>query len=186
MPDFQQYPEPMVFHQALVGVIPSSTDVDLKFNFAIDGEHAGTEDINGGGLTKVGKLLPLRIFPDPSQTGSLLQVSILEGCEMATCEIVAAPIASHKIIKELSEAQITYKGEVTIEMYFDGVILGTSRIFSSSYWKTEKFYLPPGSRGYIFQWKQIDNVSLEPRGYVGSLDTDLLLGDTEAPEVRVG
>tara|TARA_Y100001947_G_C10282191_1_gene279032 strand:+ start:237 stop:797 length:561 start_codon:yes stop_codon:yes gene_type:complete len=186
MPDFQQYPEPMVFHQALVGVIPSSTDVDLKFNFAIDGEHAGTEDINGGGLTKVGKLLPLRIFPDPSQTGSLLQVSILEGCEMATCEIVAAPIASHKIIKELSEAQITYKGEVTIEMYFDGVILGTSRIFSSSYWKTEKFYLPSGSRGYIFQWKQIDNVSLEPRGYVGSLDTDLLLGDTEAPEVRVG
>ena len=186
MPDFQQYREPMVFHQALVGVIPSDTDVDLKFNFAIDGEHAGTEDISGSGLTKTGKLLPLRIFPDPSQTGSLLQVSILEGCEMVTCEIVAAPIASHKIIKELSEAQISYKGEVTIEMYFDGVILGTSRIFSSPYWKTEKFYLPSGSRGYIFQWKQIDNVSLEPRGYVGSLDTDLLLGDTEAPEVRAG
>ncbi len=186
MPDFQQYREPMVFHQALVGVIPSSTGVNLKFNFAIDGEHAGTEEINGSGLTKTGKLLPLRIFPDPSQAGSLLQVSIIEGCEMATCEILAAPIASHKIIKELSEAQITYKGEVTIEFYFDGELLGTSRIFSSSYWKTEKFYFPSGSRGYIFQWKQIDNVSLEPRGYVGSLDTDLILGDTEAPQVPVG
>ena len=186
MPDFKQYPEPMVFHQALVGVIPGGTGVGLKFNFAVDGEHAGTEEINGDGLTKTGKLLPLRIFPDPSQAGSLLQVSIIEGCEMVTCEILAAPIASHKIIKELSEAQITYKGEVTVEFYFDGELLGTSRIFSSSYWKTEKFYLPSGSRGYIFQWKQIDNVSLEPRGYVGSLDTDLILGDTESPQVPAG
>ena len=185
MPDFQQYRERMVFHQALVGVIPSSTDFNLKFNFAIDGEHAGTEEINGSGLTKTGKLLPLRIFPDPSQAGSLLQVSIIEGCEMVTCEILAAPISSHKIIKELSEAQITYKGEVTVEFYFDGELLGTSRIFSSSYWKTEKFYLPSGSRGYIFQWKQIDNVSGEPRGYVGSLETDLLLGDKETPSVPV-
>ena len=185
MPDFKQYPEPMVFHQALVGVIPGGTGVGLKFNFAVDGEHAGTEEINGDGLTKTGKLLPLRIFPDPSQAGSLLQVSIIEGCEMVTCEILAAPIASHKIIKELSEAQITYKGEVTVEFYFDGELLGTSRIFSSSYWKTEKFYLPSGSRGYIFQWKQIDNVSGEPRGYVGSLETDLLMGDKETPAVPV-
>ena len=185
MPDFQQYREPMVFHQALVGVIPSSTDVNLKFNFAIDGEHAGTEEINGSGLTKTGKLLPLRIFPDPSQAGSLLQLSIVEGCEMVTCNIVAAPVASHRVVKELSEAQITYKGEVTIELYFDGVLLGVSRIFNSSYWKTEKFYLPSGSRGYIFQWKQIDNVSSEPRGYVGSLETDLLLGDKETPSVPV-
>ena len=185
MPDFQQYPEPMVFHQALISVIPSGTDVNLKFNFATDGEHAGTEEISGGGLTKTGKLLPLRIFPDPSQAGSLLQLSIVEGCEMVTCNIVAAPVASHRVVKELSEAQITYKGEVTIEFYFDGVMLGTSRIFSSSYWKTEKFYLPSGSRGYIFQWKQIDNVSGEPRGYVGSLETDLLMGDKETPAVPV-
>ena len=185
MPDFQQYPEPMVFHQALISVIPSGTDVDLKFNFATDGEHAGTEEISGGGLTKIGKLLPLRIFPDPSQAGSLLQLSITEGCEMVTCNIVAAPVASHRVVKELSEAQITYKGEVTVEFYFDGVMLGTSRIFSSSYWKTEKFYLPSGSRGYIFQWKQIDNVSGEPRGYVGSLETDLLMGDKETPAVPV-
>ena len=185
MPDFQQYPEPMVFHQALVSVIPSGTDVNLEFNFAIDGEHAGIEEISGGGLTKAGKLLPLRIFPDPSQAGLLLQLSITEGCEMVTCNIVAVPVASHRVVKELSEAQITYKGEATIEFYFDGVMLGTNRIFSSSYWKTEKFYLPSGSRGYIFQWKQIDNVSGEPRGYVGSLETDLLMGDKETPAVPV-
>jgi hypothetical protein len=185
MPDFQQYPEPMVFHQALIGVIPGDTDVNLKFNFATDGEDAGTEEINGVGLTKKGKLLPLRVFPNPSQAGSLLQLSVIEGCEMATCQIVAAPVASHRVVKELSEAQITYKGEVTIEMYFDGALLGSSRIFSSTHWKTEKFYLPSGSRGYIFQWKQIDNISLEPRGYIGSLETDLLMGDKETPQVTV-
>ena len=185
MPDFQQYPEPMVFHQALIGVLPKATDANLKFNFATDGEHAGTEEVNGIGLTKTGKLLPLRVFPDPSQAGSLLQLSIIEGCEITTCNIVAAPVSAHKVVKELSEAQITYKGVVTIEMYFDGVLLGGSRIFSSNSWKTEKFYLPSGSRGYIFQWKQTNNTSLEPRGYVGSLETDLLLGDTETPQVPV-
>jgi hypothetical protein len=183
MPDFQQYPEPMVLHQALVGVIPKATGTSLKFNFAVDGEHAGTEEVVGAGLTKAGKLLPLRIFPEPSQAGSLLQVSVDQGCEMISCQIIAAPIASHKVVKELSEAQITYKGDITIEMYFDGVILGTSRVFSSVGWKTEKFYLPSGSRGYIFQWRQIENVNIAPRGYVGSLETDLSMGDTETPEV---
>ena len=185
MPDFQQYSQPMVFHQCLVNVIPDSTDKDIRFLFSVDGEHAGEDQIAKIGLAKQGKILPLRIFPNPSQVGSLLQVSIDHGCEMASCEIVAAPVASHKIVKELSEAQITYKGEVTVQMYFDGVLLGTSRTFSSTTWKTEKFYMPSGSRGYIFQWKQIDNTNAEPRGYIGSFETDLLLGDMETPAVTV-
>ena len=182
MPDFQQYPEPMVLHQALASVIPKETGTDLIFNFATDGEHAGED---GSGLTEEGKLLPIRIFPNPSQVGSLLQISIVGGCEMVRCDIVAAPVSSHRVVKELSEAQITYKDKVTIEMYFDGVLLGTNRIFSSPFWKTEKFYLPSGSRGYIFQWRQINNADLEPRGYIGSLETDLLMGDTETPSVPV-
>ena len=183
MPDFQQYREPMVFHQALVGVIPSSTDVNLKFNFAIDGEHAGTEEINGSGLTKTGKLLPLRIFPLPAQAGSLVQVATTKGCEMVRCEIMSAPVAVHKVVKELSEAQITYKDTVTLQFYFDGVKIGGDRIFTSTTWKTEKFYLPSGSRGYIFQWKQIENTDLNPRGFVGSFETDIIVSDTETPTV---
>jgi len=183
MAEFKQYPEPMVFHQALVGVIPKATGGDLNFKFAVDGVSAGSDIVTGSGLAEAGKLLPLRIFPDPSSAGSLLQVAIEEGCDMVTCEILAAPIVSHKVVKELSEAQITYKGRVTIEMFFDGALLGTSRIFESDTWKTEKFYLPAGSRGYIFQWRQTNNADLESRGYVGSLETDLSLGDTETPEV---
>tara|TARA_R110002020_G_scaffold10276_1_gene39580 strand:- start:1491 stop:2048 length:558 start_codon:yes stop_codon:yes gene_type:complete len=183
MPDFQQYPAPMVLHQAMVDVVPNADDNDLKFQFAVDGVHAGTESITGAGLSKAGKLLPLRIFPNPSQAGSLIQISIKEGCEMVNCQIMAAPIASHKIVKELSEAQITYKGGVTIEMYFDGVALGSSRYFTSETWKTEKFYMPSGSRGYIFQWKQIENANQNPRGFVGSFETDIIVSDTETPAV---
>ena len=185
MADFQQYQQPMVFHQCLVNVIPDSTEKDIKFIFAVDGEHAGKDQLSKEGLATQGKILPLRIFPNPSQVGSLLQVSIEQGCEIVSCEIVAAPVASHKVVKELSEAQITYKGEITIEMYFDGILLGSSRTFTSPTWKTEKFYMPSGSRGYIFQWKQINNANAEPRGYIGSFETDLLLGDTETPAVVV-
>ena len=183
MADFQQYPAPVVFHQALVGVIPREDGDDLKFNFAVDGDHAGTETISGAGLAVKGKLLPLRIFPNPSQAGSLVQVSIEEGCDMVSCELVAARIAAHRVVKELSEAQITYKGDVTIDMYFDGTKLGSSRFFSSTGWKTEKFYMPSGSRGYIFQWKQIDNTNNNPRGYVGSFETDISISDVETPAV---
>ena len=183
MPDFQQYPTPMVFHQALVGVVPDVSDNDLLFNFAVDGVHAGTENVTGSGLAEAGRVLPLRIFPDPSQAGTLIQISIEDGCEMVRCDIVAAPVDSHRVIKELSEAQITYKGDVTLEFYFDGSMIGLSRFFSTTEWKTEKFYMPSGSRGYIFQWKQIENTNQNPRGYVGSFETDIKLGDVETPAV---
>ena len=183
MAEFQQYPSPVVFHQAMVGVIPRESGGDLKFNFAVDGEHASTETVRGSELTVKGKLLPLRIFPNPSQAGSLVQVSIEDGCDMVSCELVAAPVSSHRVVKELSEAQITYKGDVTIDMYFDGNKLGSSRYFSSTVWKTEKFYMPAGSRGYIFQWKQVENTNSNPRGYVGSFETDISVSDVETPAV---
>ena len=181
MPEFRQYPTPMVLHQAMVDVVPRSSKNDLRFHFAVDGDHAGTEDVAGTGLSVAGKILPLRIFPDPSQTGSLIQISVEEGCDIVYCEIVAAPVSSLKIVKELSEAQITYKGDVTIEMYFDGGLLGSSRYFTSEVWKTQKFYMPSGSRGYIFQWKQVENTNLNPRGYVGSFETDIIISDKETP-----
>jgi len=183
MADFQQFTAPVVIHHALIDAVPKITDGDLWFNFAVDGVHAGDEKIGGSGLTVKGKLLPLRIFPLPSQAGSLVQVSTTRGCEMVRCEIISAPVASHKVVKELSEAQITYKGTVTLQFYFDGVKIGGNRVFTTTAWKTEKFYLPSGSRGYIFQWKQIENEDQSPRGYVGSLETDIQLQDTEQPQV---
>ena len=183
MPDFQQFTAPVVLHQALIDAVPSETDGDMQFNFAVDGNHAGSDSISGAGFAVKGKLLPLRIFPLPAQAGSLVQVAAIKGCEMVRCEIMSAPVAAHKVVKELAEAQITYKGTITLQFYFDGVKIGNDRIFTSATWKTEKFYLPSGSRGYIFQWKQVENADLSPRGYVGSLETDILPLDIEQPRV---
>ena len=183
MADFQQFTAPVVLHHALIDAVPKTTNGNMDFNFAIDGNHAGNESINGAGLTVRGKLIPLRIFPFPAQAGSLVQVATTKGCEMVRCEIMSAPVASHKVVKELSEAQITYKGTITLQFYFDGVKIGSDRNFTSTTWKTQKFYLPSGSRGYIFQWKQIDNTDLSPRGYVGSLETDIQPQDIEQPRV---
>ena len=183
MPDFQQFNEPVVLHHALIDAVPSDNDADMQFNFAVDGDHAGDDSISGAGLAVKGKLLPLRIFPDPSQAGSLVQVSVVKGCDMVRCDIISAPVGAHKSVKELSEGQITYKDTVTLQFYFDGTKAGNDRIFDSTTWKTEKFYLPSGSRGYIFQWRQVDNADLSPRGYVASLETDILPQDIEQPRV---
>ena len=183
MPDFQQFTTPVVLHHALIDAVPSDTNGDMRFNFAVDGVHAGNETIKGAGLAVKGKLLPLRIFPLPSQAGSLVQVATTKGCEMVRCEIISAPVAAHKVAKELAEVEITNKDTVTLQFYFDGVKVGGDRTFTSTTWKTEKFYLPSGSRGYIFQWKQVDNADESPRGYVGSLETDIQLQDLEQPRV---
>ena len=183
MPDFQQFTAPVVLHHALIDAVPKTTNGDIDFNFAVDGVHAGNDSISGTGLTVRGKLLPLRIFPLPAQAGSLVQVATTKGCEMVRCEIMSAPVAAHKVVKELAEAQITYKDTITLQFYFDGTKIGNDRIFTSATWKTEKFYLPSGSRGYIFQWKQVENADLSPRGYVGSLETDILPLDVEQPQV---
>ena len=183
MPDFQQFNEPVILHHALIDAVPSGSNGIMRFNFAVDGSHAGDDNINGSGLSVKGKLLPLRIFPDPSQAGSLVQVAAMDGCQMVRCDIISAPVAAHRVVKELSEGQITYKNVVTLQFYFDGVKLGGDRRFFSSTWKTEKFYLPSGSRGYIFQWRQIENADLSPRGYVGSLETDIQPQDIEQPRV---
>jgi hypothetical protein len=183
MPDFQQFNAPVILHHALIDAVPKTTNGDMDFNFAVDGSHAGNDSISGLGYTVRGKLLALRIFPNPSQAGSLVQVASTKGCEMVRCDIISAPVGAHKVVKELSEAQITYKNTVTLQFYFDGTKLGNDRIFTSTTWKTEKFYLPSGSRGYIFQWRQIDNTDLSPRGYIGSLETDIQPQDIEQPRV---
>ena len=183
MPDFQQFNAPVVLHQAIIDVVPKATNGNMQFNFAVDGVHAGDDTIVGEGLSVKGKLLPLRIFPNPSQAGSLVQIAAIEGGEMVRCDIISAPVGQHRSVKELSEAQITYKGTITLQFYFDGVKVGSDRIFTSDGWKTEKFYMPAGSRGYIFQWRQVENADDTPRGYVASLETDILPLDTEQPRV---
>ena len=185
MPEFQQFPAPVIVQSAYLGVIPDKETTELRILFAVDGVQAG-EDVIKIESEGIQKLKMIRAFPNVNKVGQVVQVSPAGGCEISTCEIIADPLGSFKIVKEVAEVQCSYKGTVTLQMYFDGVQLGTDKTLTSTDWKTEKFYLPSGSRGYVFQWKQVDNADGSLRGYVASVDTDLALADLESPRVPVG
>ncbi len=185
MPEYQQYPAPVLIQSAYLGLIPDENSTEVRILFALDGVQVGEDVISLNADSKT-KLKMIRAFPDMNKVGQVVQVSPAVGCEISSCEILADPLASFKIVKEVAEVQCSYKGTVTIQIFFDGIQLGSDKLLDSTDWKTEKFYLPSGSRGYVFQWKQIDNADGSDRGYVASVDTDIALADLESPKVQVG
>ena len=185
MPEYQQFPAPVIIQSAYLGLIPNEAATELRILFAVDGVQAG-EDVIQIDSTAKEKIRMIRAFPEMNRVGQVVQISPSTGCEISSCEIIADPLASFKIVKEVAEVQCSYKGNVTIQTFFDGTQLGSDKLLTSTDWKTEKFYLPAGSRGYVFQWKQVDNADGSERGYVASVDTDLALADLESPRVPVG
>lgn len=185
MPEYQQYPAPVILQSVYLGLIPDDAASELRILFAVDGVQAGEDVIRIPSDSKK-RLKMIRAFPDVNKVGQVVQVSPSAGCEISSCEIIADPLSSFKIVKEVAEVQCSYKGNVTLQMFFDGVQLGNDKALSSTDWKTEKFYLPSGSRGYVFQWKQVENADGSDRGYVASVDTDLALADLESPRTPVG
>ena len=185
MAEFQQFPAPVIIQSAYLGIIPNEDATEVRILFALDGVQAGEDVISLNAESKT-KLKMLRAFPSMNKVGQVVQVSPSSGCEISSCEIIADPLANFKIVKEVAEVQCSYKGMVTIRVFFDGVQLGADKELTSTDWKTEKFYLPSGSRGYVFQWKQVDNADGSDRGYVASVDTDIALADLESPRVQVG
>jgi len=185
MPEYQQYPTPVIVQSAFLGVIPLVESPEVRILFAVDGIQAGEDVIKIPG-SAASKLVMIRAFPNMNKVGQIIQISPSSECEISTCEILAQPINQFKVIKEAAEVQCNYKGTVTIQTFFDGVQMGDDKVLNSDDWKTEKFYLPGGSRGYVFQWRQIANADGSERGYVASVDIDLQLGDKETPAIGVG
>tara|TARA_B100000131_G_scaffold237546_1_gene229657 strand:- start:128 stop:685 length:558 start_codon:yes stop_codon:yes gene_type:complete len=175
-------PSVSLLHHAAVTVIPDSPDrQNISFNFAVDGMPGGKETISttfGSSLMK-----RYRLFPSPHVIGQVFQVSMLEGGTLSQCEIVVVPVAAYTSVREISEIQMTYEGVVTLDFYFDGTKIGSSREFSSDKYKTEKFYMPSGTRGNLFQYKQVDNTNGEERGYISYMSTDVIKADVEEPSV---
>jgi len=185
MPEVQQYPSPVVVNAARIGYIPGEDGDTASIRFSVDGRNSGYDIISLGG-SKAGRLEMIRAFPNIASTGQLVQVSTDGKGTISTCIVESIPLSDYRILKELTEGQITFKGNCTLQFYFDGTKLGTNRLFTNNTLKTQKFYFPSGSRGYVFQWKQVDNSDGSQRGYVSSVDIDIQLGDTEAPRVAAG
>lgn len=175
-------PSVSLLHHAAVTVIPESSETKtISFNFAVDGQPGGSEKITTTFGTKL--MRRYRLFPKPHTIGQVFQVSMLGGGTISQCELVAIPVASYTSVREISEIQMTYEGVITLDFYFDGVKIGDSREFSSDKYKTEKFYMPAGTRGNLFQYIQVDNVNGEERGYISYMSTDVTKADTEEPSV---
>lgn len=184
MPEVSYTPNVAVFHQAVVTVIPeiSSRDGSLVFQMAVDGEPAG-QDVIATDFSE-GIMKSFRVYPSPYKMGQVFQVSLISGGTISQCEIVTVPMGSYTNTREVGEIQMSYKGNVTLQFYFDGTKLGNDRVFTGTdTFKTDKFYLPSGSRGNVFQYKQVDNADGTNRGYITFMSTDVIAPDTEEPSV---
>lgn len=183
MPEIQVTPQVSVLHHAQVTVVPdrASQLSDIVFDMAVDGVPAGRDSIIGD--FREGFLKSFRVYPDPNKIGQSFQVSMVEGGTISQCDIIAAPLSVYSTVREIGEVQMSYKGKVTLQFYFDGVQAGVDREFNNTgvAYKTEKFYLPAGTRGNIFQYRQIPNDDGSARGYISWMSTDAMYADVEQP-----
>jgi len=182
MPEVLYAPSVALLHHAAVTIIPETPETTtISFNFAVDGQPGGFESITTSFGSKL--MRRYRLFPKPHIIGQVFQLSMLEGGTVSQCELVSVPVAAYTSIREVSEIQMTYEGTVTLAFYFDGVKIGDSRTFSSDKYTTEKFYMPSGTRGNLFQYIQMDNTDGAERGYISYMSTDVTKADTEEPSV---
>lgn len=104
--------------------------------------------------------------------------------QVLSSRIRALPTRFYKGEREHSEVQVTHQGNLELEVYLDGQLIKEYRFGEDKYnadaFKTEKEYLPSGSRGQIIQWIQSDG-----DGEVASFESDITLTDREQPEQEV-
>ena len=86
--------------------------------------------------------------------------------------------------KEHSEIQVTHQGDVTVDVFLDGLLLDTYIFGADSYdndaFITEKEYLPAGCVGNVLQWIQRDG-----DGEVAVFETNTTLTDRDQPQQEV-
>lgn len=95
--------------------------------------------------------------------------------EIFRWEPVQLPARFYSQEKSVSEIKVTYKGNVTLCLYFDGVKIGDEiqlkgekdGYSETDVYTTESIYIESGSIGRVFQWAQISG-----DGDIISVETD--------------
>jgi hypothetical protein len=110
--------------------------------------------------------------------------------EILWAKPVALPPRFYRGIRTHSEFQITYKGEVSLEWFLDGISLGTYTFDSTEslgldsndnpitgfITKTDKAYFPSGTIGHVLQYIHLNP---EDGGRIYVVESDTTLGDLE-------
>ena len=96
----------------------------------------------------------------------------------------ALPPRFYKGEREHTETQITYQGNVSIDIYMDGSKIGDYQFSRNNYdkdaYQTVQKYLPSGTRGNVLQWIQASG-----SGEVALFETDATLTDNTQPQQEV-
>lgn len=97
----------------------------------------------------------------------------------------ATPVALmprfYKGLRSHSEIQLTYQGDVGLDVFMDGELLQrydfSADDSDENKWVTTKDYLPAGSRGQVLQYIQISG-----DGEIAMVESDVTLTDLEQPQ----
>ena len=93
------------------------------------------------------------------------------------------PPKFYKGEREHTEAQITYQGNVGLDVYMDGSKIGDYQLTRNGYdkdaYQTIQEYLPSGTRGNVLQWVQASG-----DGEVALFETNITLTDATQPQTE--
>ncbi len=129
-----------------------------------------------------------RIYYPPLSFGWIPHVkhviSSSQSGQIFNSSIRALPARFFKGEREHTEAQITYQGNVGLDVYLDGEKISEHQLSSSRYdknaYQTVQEYLPSGSRGNVLQWAQSSG-----DGEVALFETNVTLTDNTQPQQEV-
>lgn len=111
-----------------------------------------------------------------------LSISSITG-QVVSARPVALPTRFYKGLRHHGEVQVTFQGNVYLNMFLDGNLIEEYQFDESvanpDQYLTEKRYLPADTYGHVLQYIQYDG-----DGTIALLETDLTLADLEQPQVE--
>ena len=111
-------------------------------------------------------------------------VNSSEDGQVLSSQLRSLPARFSRGEKEHSEIQVTYQGNVTIDVILDGETIDTYQLESDPYnanaFVSEKEYLSSGARGHVLQWIQTSG-----NGEVAVFETDTTLTDRDQPQAEI-
>jgi len=147
----------------------SDTDITLT---ARDSRRQDIRRVYFPSLT-YGWVPQLKHLVDSSQDGQVL-----------SSQLRSLPARFSRGEKQHSEIQVTYQGDVTIDVVLDGETIETYQLNADPYdanaFISSKEYLPSGSRGHVLQWIQTSG-----EGEVALFETDTTLTDIDQPQQEI-
>ena len=129
-----------------------------------------------------------RVYFPPLTYGWVPQLKTIvdssEDGQVLSSQLRSLPARFSRGEKEHAEIQVTYQGDVVIDVILDGETIDTYQFDADPYnpdaFVTQKEYISSGARGHVLQWIQTSG-----NGEVALFETDTTLTDRDQPQQEV-